>query len=393
MKRRAMVAGTAALDMIPQFPASACRRDEILMEGKTVYLPDIQLILGGCVSNTGIAMHRLGAEVILCSKVGGDPLAGVVRQMLEESGAEVRLAELKGHATSATVVVAPEGSDRSFWHRRGASQVYALSDIPADAAERCDLFHFGYPTGMACMYGDGGVTLADLYGGIKRMGLTTSMDLSLPGLTSESARADWKTILRRVLPCVDVFLPSLEELLLLLHRPYYMEVLQRAGADCAVRYADLSILPALADEVLAMGPKVFGVKLGEKGLYLRTAKKEAFASFGRMSGALSPRWYDRELMELPYRPERFCSANGAGDTAIAGFLTGMMEGCGPEDCLRLAAGAAACRIETGHQGIPSAREVLERARAGWENLGAAPEGGWAETAEGLYASPRDSLQG
>lgn len=144
-----MVAGTAALDMIPQFPASACRRDEILMEGKTVYLPDIQLILGGCVSNTGIAMHRLGAEVILCSKVGGDPLAGVVRQMLEESGAEVRLAELKGHATSATVVVAPEGSDRSFWHRRGASQVYALSDIPADAAERCDLFHFGYPTGMA----------------------------------------------------------------------------------------------------------------------------------------------------------------------------------------------------------------------------------------------------
>lgn len=53
--------------MIPQFPASACRRDEILMEGKTVYLPDIQLILGGCVSNTGIAMHRLGAEVILCS--------------------------------------------------------------------------------------------------------------------------------------------------------------------------------------------------------------------------------------------------------------------------------------------------------------------------------------
>ena len=64
-----------------------------------------------------------------------------------------------------------------------------------------------------------------------------------------------------------------------------------------------------------------------------------------------------------------------------------------EDCLRLAAGAAACRIETGHQGIPSAREVLERARAGWEKLGTAPEGGWAETAEGLYASPRDSLQG
>ena len=106
-----MVAGTVALDMIPQFPPATCRRDEILMEGKTVYIPDIRFILGGCVSNTGIAMHRLGAETILCSKVGDDPLAGVVRRLLEESGAAVQLKELKGHASSATIVAtAPSGT-------------------------------------------------------------------------------------------------------------------------------------------------------------------------------------------------------------------------------------------------------------------------------------------
>ncbi len=387
-----MVAGTVALDMIPQFPPATCRRDEILMEGKTVYIPDIRFILGGCVSNTGIAMHRLGAETILCSKVGDDPLAGVVRRLLEESGAAVQLKELKGHASSATIVVTPEGNDRTFWHRRGASQIYALPDISADVAKSCDLFHFGYPTGMTCMYSDGGETLRDLYRGIKQMGLTTSMDLSLPGLTSESAQADWKTILQKVLPYVDVFLPSLEELLLLLHRAYYMDILQQAGADYAIKYIDLSILPDLADEVLAMGPKVFGIKLGEKGIYLRTAQEEAFASFGRLSAVLSPCWYGRELLELPYRPNHFCSANGAGDTAIAGFLAGMMDGCGPEDCLHLATGAAACRIETGNQNIASAEVLLRRARSGWEKLGAAPEcGGWIKTAENVYASPQDGL--
>ena len=194
------------------------------------------------------------------------------------------------------------------------------------------------------------------------MGLTTSMDLSLPGLTSESAQADWKTILQKVLPYVDVFLPSLEELLLLLHRAYYMDILQQAGADYAIKYIDLSILPDLADEVLAMGPKVFGIKLGEKGIYLRTAQEEAFASFGRLSAVLSPCWYGRELLELPYRPNHFCSANGAGDTAIAGFLAGMMDGCGPEDCLHLATGAAACRIETGNQKIASAEVLLRSAQ-------------------------------
>ncbi len=385
-----MVAGTVALDMIPQFPSATCRRNEILMEGKTVYIPDIQFILGGCVSNTGIAMHRLGAETVLCSKVGDDPLAAVVRRLLSDSGAEVQLQELKGHVSSATIVVAPEGSDRTFWHRRGASQIYSLADIPVDVAKSCDLFHFGYPTGMTCMYQDGGETLRDLYRGVKQLGLTTSMDLSLPGLTSESAQADWKTILQKVLPYVDVFLPSLEELLLLLHREYYMDVLQRAGADYAIKYVDLSILPELADEVLTMGPKVFGIKLGEKGIYLRTAQEEAFSSFGRLSATLYPGWFNRELMELPYRPNRFCSANGAGDTAIAGFLAGMMEGHSPEDCLHLAAGAAACRIETGHQGIVSSTELLKRAHNGWEKIGAAPEcGQWIVTNENVYASLRD----
>ena len=119
---KAVVAGTIALDIVPAFPKDTCESAEILMEGKTIYIDDISLILGGCVSNTGVAMHRLGAPVTLCSKIGDDPLGDVVRRMLEKTGTKYVLARSTGKNSSATIVVTPEGKDRTFWHRRGASQ-------------------------------------------------------------------------------------------------------------------------------------------------------------------------------------------------------------------------------------------------------------------------------
>ena len=148
------------------------------MEGKTIYIDDISLILGGCVSNTGVAMHRLGAPVTLCSKIGDDPLGDVVRRMLEKTGTKYVLARSTGKNSSATIVVTPEGKDRTFWHRRGASQEYCFGDLPQECLKDSALFHFGYPTGMECMYSDGGDTLQALFQGVKEMGLTTSLDLT-----------------------------------------------------------------------------------------------------------------------------------------------------------------------------------------------------------------------
>lgn len=368
--RRAMVAGTIALDIIPQFPPEAGRRDELLAEGKTIYIDDIALNLGGLVSNTGVAMARLGADVVLTSKVGDDPLGAVVRHLLEETGVACKLEISPGRGTSTTIVTVPQGGDRVFWHRRGASQEYSFQDLDRETLAQSDLFHFGYPTGMRCMYIDGGENLKRLYRGVKDTGLTTSLDLSIPGLTSESGQADWKSILSGVLPLVDIFLPSLEETLFLFRREFYLDVLRRAGSDYAIDYIDLSVLQELGDEMLDLGAKVFGLKLGKKGMYLRTAGREAFREFGALGGAVTPDWWDRELLEPPYQMERMCSTNGAGDTAIAGFLTGLMEGWGPEQCLKLASGAAAVRIESplGASAIHGRGLILERIKEGWPKL-------------------------
>ncbi|MGE4276478.1 MAG: carbohydrate kinase family protein [Lawsonibacter sp.] len=368
--RKAMVAGTIALDIIPQFSPEACRRDDLLAAGKTIYIDDIALNLGGLVSNTGIAMGRLGAGVVLTSKVGDDPLGAVIRRLLEQSGVECRLEVTPGRGTSATIVTVPQGGDRVFWHRRGASQEYSFEDLDQEVLERSDLFHFGYPTGMRCMYLDGGENLMQLYRGVKRAGLTTSLDLSLPGLTSESGQADWKGILTKVLPLVDVFLPSLEETLFLFRRDFYLDVLKRAGSEYAIDYIDLSVLRELGEEMLSLGVKVFGLKLGKKGMYLRTAGAEAFRLFGALGDVVTQEWWNREILEPPYQMKQMCSTNGAGDTAIAGFLTGLMEGWGPERCLRLATGAAAVRIEStqGAKAICGSGPILKRIGDGWPKL-------------------------
>ena len=367
-RHRAMVAGTIALDLCPRFPDEACRRDELLAEGKTIYIEGIDLTLGGLVANTGLAMHRLGCDVVLTSKVGGDPLGEVVSALLKQTDVPYKLASIPDERTSATIVTVPKGSDRIFWHQRGASQKYSFAALEREVLEQSDLFHFGYPTGMRCMYADGGENLCALYRGVKELGLTTSLDLSLPGLTSESGQADWKGILGRTLPYVDIFLPSMEETLFLLRKDSYLKILEHAGNGDAIDYISLDILRELGDEVLELGVKVFGLKLGKKGMYLRTAGAEAFRSFGALKDGITEEWWDREILEPPFRVTRICSTNGAGDTAIAGFLTGVMEGACPEQSLHLASGAAACRIESpqGAEGICGKQSVLERVESGWE---------------------------
>ena len=47
------------------------------------------------------------------------------------------------------------------------------------------------------------------------------MDMAAVDADSEAGRADWEAILKRVLPYVDFFVPSVEELCFMLDRPRY----------------------------------------------------------------------------------------------------------------------------------------------------------------------------
>jgi sugar/nucleoside kinase (ribokinase family) len=115
-------------------------------------------------------------------------------------------------------VISPPGSDRRFLHHPGANDDFSAQDVSEEALQDAHLFHFGYPPLMANMYSNGGRQLLELFQRAKSHGLTTSLDMAYPDPESAAGRADWRAILHNVLPYVDIFVPSLEEILYMLWR-------------------------------------------------------------------------------------------------------------------------------------------------------------------------------
>jgi sugar/nucleoside kinase (ribokinase family) len=129
------------------------------------------------------------------------------------------------------------------------------------------------------------------------------------------------------------------------------------------------LLHRLSDEVLGYGVKALLVKLGQRGAYLRTAGASAWEKGGRGLEGLGEAWHSRELWAPAYEVS-VAGTTGAGDAAIAGFLSGILRGESPEVALRMANAVGAACVEGGSptMGIMPWEELLERVDAGWATL-------------------------
>jgi len=363
-----IVAGHICLDIIPSLSedGAGVGLDRLLAPGKLVAAGPAVLSTGGAVSNTGIALHRLGVAVSLMGKVGNDLFGRAVLEQLRRQGAALadRMIVAAGEHTSYSVVISPPGIDRMFLHCTGANDTFRAADLKRDALHGARLFHFGYPPLMKRMYADGGAELADMMREVKRMGLTTSLDMARPDPESEAGRADWNAILARSLPDVDVFMPSLEEILFMLNRPLH-DRLAAAGGRLADEI-DGSALSELSDRLIGMGAAIVLLKLGEEGLYLRTADEARIRRMGKCAPENVAQWAQREMLATCYRVE-VAGTTGAGDCTIAGFLAGLLKGLSPESAMQSAVAVGACNVERkdATSGVPSWETVQERIRSGW----------------------------
>ena len=341
-----IVAGHICLDITPVFQSERAQPlSQVLTPGKLVQMKDVNINTGGAVANTGLALKLLGADVELMGKVGDDEFGRIVLDRLRAYGVEEgSMIVSPDSGTSYSIVIAPPGTDRIFLHNPGANNTFRARDLDFAKIARADFFHFGYPPIMRHMYEDGGAELAEIFRRVKGLGLTTSLDMAAVDPDSEAARADWE-----VLPYVDYFVPSAEELCFMADRERYQEWLARAGGGdvTAVLRWEEDIRP-MARKVLAMGARNLLIKCGAPGLYYTDGT--------------------RELFERSYKPERVLSGTGAGDTSIAAFLKALMDGYSVEDCLHLAAATGASCVEAydALSGLRPFEELLRKIEAGWE---------------------------
>lgn len=370
-KKKVIVAGHSCLDLTPIFPPGTkevANPGELLAPGKLVQMEGVAINGGGAVSNTGIAMKLLGADVSLLTKTGTDTFGKVLKDIYAGFGVADSVVSVEGERTSYTTVIAMPGIDRILLHDPGCNNTFSVDDVKRADLTGVSLFHFGYPPIMERMYLNDGAELVEMLKYVKSQGVAVSMDMAMVDPASKAGQADWMKILTGALPYVDFFVPSVEEICFMLDRSRYEEWSKRAAGGELVNILRKEDIAPLAEKCMELGTRVLLLKCGAPGLYYKTGSAVMMEKLHELTGINASDWTDREGFENSYLPEKVLSGTGAGDTTIAAFLTAMLEGYSFERCIQLAAAEGASCVEAygALEGIRSLEELERRIDNGWE---------------------------
>jgi sugar/nucleoside kinase (ribokinase family) len=366
IKSQVVVAGHICLDIIPEFHSG----DYLPEPGQLVQVGPANVSTGGPVSNTGLALFRLGIDTKLMGKVGQDAFGGIVLDLVKAWNPKLSdgIIVVDGETTSYSVVLNLPDNDRSFLHCPGANDTFCSEDLKFEDINQTRLFHFGYPPLMAGMYADDGRDLENVFYKAKSAGATTSLDMVMVKPHSAAGQADWEKILRRTLPHVDFFLPSIEELLVLLHRSgderSWLLKGDKGHQICT------SYLRELAEMLLEYGAGVIVFKLGTHGMYMRTSGMARLNSLGAGAPQKLENWANREILAPIFEINYYGGTTGAGDSAIAGFIAALLRGRSPEEVLMYACAVGACNVEAADalSGLQTWEETELRIKNGWRRL-------------------------
>ena len=374
--KKVIVAGHICLDISPGFKGTGVNEiGEILRPGSTVYMDKCNVSTGGVVSNTGLALKSFGADVRLVGKVGNDPFGKIVIERLAERNAHTDIIIAKGESTSYSIVLSPPGIDRLFLHNSGANDTFCSGDIPDSVFENASHFHFGYPPIMKKMYSGSGAHLAVLFKRVKNHGLTTSLDMAMIDPISPAASVRWDKILENTLPFVDFFMPSFEELCFMLD-PKKLETRQfQAEKDNVSISRIINInddVKPLAKRCIEMGAKVVVIKCGAPGIYYECTGRRDIRNLCEQVGLNIEEWAKKKGFEKSFVPDEIVSGTGCGDTAIAGFLSTMLDGKSIKECVTIASGCGAMCVTKmdALSGLITLEDLRNRIDGGWEKVNA-----------------------
>ena len=393
----ALIVGHISLDLIPAIPLAAAQAPSFLQPGRLAETGPLMITTGGVTTNTGFALHQLGLNVALVGRLGDDASGDMVKQVI--AARDPRLTEhlvtIPGESSPYTFVINPPGVDRTFLHGPGANDSFGPEDVSDALLAQTRLMHMGYPPLMRRMHHQGGRELETLFCRAKAAGAITSLDTSMPDPTTSGGKADWAEILSRVLPHVDLFQPSVEELLLMLRRKRFDQLTAEVGHANLIDAVTIDDISSLAEQSLDWGARIVALKLGHRGLYLRS-DDELVTTDPRADAARD--WASREMW-APCFDVEVVGTVGSGDSTIAGMLAGLIKGQSAQKAILTAVAVGACNVEAADSisGILNWQDTQNRIRRGWAQqieLANAPgeEKGWHYCdATRLWHGPHDRL--
>lgn len=333
LSKNVVVAGHICLDIIPPFqPNSHQDIIELFQPGKLLNVGEVVLCTGGAVSNTGIALSKLGCQVAFMSKVGDDTFGKIISEKMSEWGDVKSIVYDSYEGSSYTIVLAPPSIDRMFLHHPGCNDYFTSQNINWEIVASSRLFHLGYPPVMRSLFINDGKELSRILKKVKSLGVSTSVDMTLPDPDSEAGRLNWIGWMKNVLPYVDFFTPSIEEALLLWNRSEW-QTMRTKGEDF-INTVPIDVYQDIANDLIVLGCGVVILKAGHRGIYVRVAGGDRLGQISVLPSQAHSNWAERELWGAPYVTEKIVSATGAGDSAVAGILAAVLHGKTLEETLQ-----------------------------------------------------------
>lgn len=283
--------------------------------GVCVHVERMELHVGGCAANTGLALAKLGLPVRVVGRVGQDAFGDFVLQTLQQHGVDTRGVRRSPTAnTSSTMVMVHPDGERSFIHHMGANAEFCPDDIDWRLLSDCAIFHLAGAYLMPQMDGEPAArTLQEA----KRRGMTTCLD------TTWDSSGQWMQVLAPCLPYLNYITPN------------YGEARMLTGETEP---------SAIAQRLLDAGVGAVAIKMDARGCYVRT-RERAF--------------------HLPACAVEVVDMLGAGDCFTAGWLAGLAMGWDLHRTARLAnavgaLGVSALGATTGVRTLAETLEFMER---------------------------------
>ena len=253
-------------------------------EGQLVPAGGIQLSLGGCASNTGLDLTKLGVRVGVSGCVGSDAFGRFIVETLQGGGVDTAgVHRIEGAGSACTMVVNVQGQDRRFISAAGANTRFTVEHIPPDWVRQARVFYLG---GHLMMPGLETEAMVQLFRQARAAGTKTVLDVVSFG------RENCWEILAPLLAETDVFLPNDDEAAML------------TGLTDPCQQAERFRQAGAGTVVVTLGPK--GSVLVTEGLRLRAG----------------------------IYPAEFVGGAGSGDAFDAGYIAGLLAGEDPAGCLR-----------------------------------------------------------
>ena len=287
-----VVCGLATVDIV----ARPVKLDQPVGPGALATVEQIEATTGGIVSNSGIALSRLGIRTTAIACVGRDAWADLIRQRYQAESIDAQaVVTCDSASTSATVVLVDPNGQRSFLFCRGAAALLSTELVQSHrhlfANARWMLL------GYFSLFPEFDRQLPQIVEQVRRVGCKTALDCAGGG---GSAAA-----LRPILPHLDLYVPSYDE------------------AVCQTGQTDPRAILRQFREWGAS--QVIGLKLGAKGALLSP----------------EPDQYVEVAAVRPPKP--VIDTTGAGDAFYAGLIAGLVRGKNLAEAGRIAAATgAAC---------------------------------------------------